>query len=434
MSSHPPTSSSSSSSSPPSSPSHENPHTNPAERKHFYSVLSSYLSYRASAHHAITHVRRQNFYALPQSHWQLLAGAPINYLDTLERIDDAIDKNAEVAERIYEAGVVGIGAEFIAGDPSASSLMSFDSGQSNEGKAKKLPWEGTAAPLDNQKARSTINQFYRDWSVEGARERNPVFEPIFTDLASFCAPGASVLIPGVGLGRLMVELAARGYKVEGNEISYHQLLASHWVLNNTTKAKEYQNFPFIGNFSNRLTRDAQLRSVRIPDIVPAEYLAEAAEEAEKQGGPKGELGMSMGDFVEVYSREENTERFDSVVSLFFIDTAPDFVRYIEVVRIVLRVGGVWCNVGPLLWHFDGSGPSEEGQDGEEDSERRKKRGRIGDYGSVELSNEEVLEVLKLHGFEVLKVEQFGRVGYVEDEAAMLRHEYEPVHWVARKVS
>ena len=422
----------SSSSSLPSSPSHENPHTNPDERKHFYSVLSSYLSYRASAHHAITHVRRQNFYALPQAHWQLLAGPPINYLDTLERIDDAIDRNAEVAERIYEAGVVGIGAEFIAGDASASSLTAFDSDQSYEGKAQRLPWAGTATSLNNQKARSTINQFYRDWSAEGARERTPVFEPIFTDLASFCAPGACVLVPGVGLGRLMVELAARGFKVEGNEISYHQLLASHWVLNNTTKAKEYQLFPFIGNFSNRLTREAQLRSVRIPDIVPAEFLAEAAEEAEKEGRSKGELGMSMGDFVDVYSREENAERFDALVSVFFIDTAPDFVRYVEVVRRVLRVAGVWCNVGPLLWHFEGSGPSGEGENGE--GEREKKKGRIGDHGSVELSNEEVLEVLKLHGFEVLKVEQLSRVGYVEDEAAMLRHEYEPVHWVARKVS
>lgn len=47
-----------------------------------------------------------------------------------------------------------------------------------------------------------------------------------------------VLIPGCGLGRLVWEFAHRGYAVQGNEFSYHMLLASNWVLNRSgTKVK-----------------------------------------------------------------------------------------------------------------------------------------------------------------------------------------------------
>lgn len=40
-----------------------------------------------------------------------------------------------------------------------------------------------------------------------------------------------VLLPGAGLGRLALEIAAKGYAVQGNEFSYQMLFASNFILN-----------------------------------------------------------------------------------------------------------------------------------------------------------------------------------------------------------
>lgn len=47
--------------------------------------------------------------------------------------------------------------------------------------------------------------------------------------------------------------------------------------------------------------------------------------------------------------------FDAVVTCFFIDTAHNVLQYLEVIHAVLKPGGVWIHLGPLLWHWaDGS--------------------------------------------------------------------------------
>ena len=54
-----------------------------------------------------------------------------------------------------------------------------------------------------------------------------------------------VLVPGAGLGRLVFDLCCAGFDTEGNEISYHQLLASSYVLNMCPEAKEHTLFPWV---------------------------------------------------------------------------------------------------------------------------------------------------------------------------------------------
>jgi hypothetical protein len=53
--------------------------------------------YRRTAHFHATHRRRQNFYALPTAQWQMLAAPPFNILANLDRVDNAIDVNADLA-------------------------------------------------------------------------------------------------------------------------------------------------------------------------------------------------------------------------------------------------------------------------------------------------------------------------------------------------
>lgn len=39
------------------------------------------------------------------------------------------------------------------------------------------------------------------------------------------------------------------------------------------------------------------------------------------------------------------------MTCFFIDTAHNVLRYLEVIQHVLRLGGYWVNLGPLLYHW-----------------------------------------------------------------------------------
>lgn len=45
-----------------------------------------------------------------------------------------------------------------------------------------------------------------------------------------------------------------------------------------------------------------------------------------------------------------------------VDTAPNIVEYIETIYKLLKPGGVWINLGPLLYHWQSA-------DGHEDDER-----------------------------------------------------------------
>lgn len=120
----------------------------------------SYLlsQYAKVAHFNTTHLRRQSFYALPRAHSEILAAPPFSYLDTLNAVDDGIDKNAELASAILHSGLQSFGI------PMPQRRKSNDEKDPND-------WRGFATSNDLEKARSTLRQFYRDWSAEGAAER-----------------------------------------------------------------------------------------------------------------------------------------------------------------------------------------------------------------------------------------------------------------------
>ena len=72
--------------------------------------------------------------------------------------------------------------------------------------------------------------------------------------------------------------------------------------------------------------------------------------------------MSASDFLLLYGDETHKETFDAVATLFFLDTAPNIIRYLEAIRNCLRKGGVLVNMGPLLWHFENNAPGNHGKD------------------------------------------------------------------------
>jgi carnosine N-methyltransferase len=285
------------------------------------------------------------------------------------------------------------------------------------------------------------DQFYREWSAEGSTERSKCFDPVITVLQAefnlrekahpeLDRSAISVLIPGAGLGRLVFDICRAGFSVEGNEISYHELMASSLVLNHTQKAGQFEIAPFALGCSNHISRTDQCQIVQIPDIHPGSEL----------GSPKGSnvpaserMSMATGDFCVLYSQAEYKETFDAVATVFFVDTAPNIIRYIEAVRNCLKPNGLWVNLGPLLWHH---APQKDDKD--ENEEKRRKRigiddAGIGDPGSIELTHEEVVALVEHFGFTIEKQESGAfETGYVTNPRSMLQSTYFPAMWVARK--
>ncbi|KIW18324.1 hypothetical protein PV08_02612 [Exophiala spinifera] len=428
------------------------PLSDPLERQAIFAALDSYYQYRKNTHYNTTHRRRQNLYALPSSQWQLLSKPPISLLDTLSAIDDAIDYNADLADAILDLGLSSFG---------------LDEQQRQQSNDPALTWRGAAKPNDLSKAHSTIRQFYRDWSYEGfTLEVKPLLDTVLSDLQAnlplnptsttttpAAPPPPELLLPGAGLGRLLFELCRAGYNATGNEISYHQLLASNFILNCTTHEDQYAIYPSATTFTNVTSRRNQLRRHTIPDVHPATAIQARLD----HGLPVGEMNMAAGDFILSYSTAECRHAFDGVVSVFFIDTAPNLIRYIETVRNCLRPGGVWINIGPLLWHFDDrvhggdknsndKSNGDDDDDNDDDVDRNNEtdanthphshshdaqrhhsppHGRphphphqrthpaeiedkgIAEPGSFELCDEEVIQLLSQCGFEILRHEILG---------------------------
>ena len=66
---------------------------------------------------------------------------------------------------------------------------------------------------------------------------------------------------------------------------------------------------------------------------------------------QAKFSMTAGDFLEVYSDPEYLNSQDCVVTCFFIDCAHNILDFIQLIHKILKPGGKWINLGPLLYHF-----------------------------------------------------------------------------------
>lgn len=148
------------------------------------------------------------------------------------------------------------------------------------------------------KMRSTLKLFVRDWAKEGEHERNLCYKPILEELTSYYKSitnkkEITVLIPGVGLARLLYEIAKLGFTAQGNEFSYFMLLSSNYMLNKVTKKEEFNIFPLIHTYSNLFWEKSPTKEFKIPDVISDEDFA----------GIECNMSMVAGEFVEVYKNK-----------------------------------------------------------------------------------------------------------------------------------
>ncbi|KAL1900212.1 hypothetical protein Sste5346_002522 [Sporothrix stenoceras] len=447
----------------------------PEEIRVLFYALDSFLQYAKVSHFNCTHLRRQSFYALSQDHWKMLAAKPFSYLETLDRVDEAIESNAELAREIVRFGLESFRVGGSGGDGHLHGEEAEAAPAPALGAEPTLPahWAGVAKNQDVDKARSTLRQFYRDWTAAGEGEREKSYGPVMQALAEerirreevaaeallekvkanggqpieedsddeddwYYRGRLKVLVPGAGLGRLVFDLCHCGYEAEGNEISYHQLLASSYILNFTRKAGQHTIYPWVHSFSNHRVRENHLRSYAVPDVHPGQAILEASMQQMQQPLQPGQHGigtMSMcaADFLCLYSDAEHAEVYDAVACVFFLDTAPNLIRYIETIKHCLKPGGLLINVGPLLWHFENNAPGNHGRDddGDGDHDATTSTG-IADPGSFELSDDEVRALVEKLGFTIVKHETGVETPYIHDDQSMLQTVYKSSHWVARK--
>merc|ERR1711933_634216 len=56
-------------------------------------------------------------------------------------------------------------------------------------------------------------------------------------------------------------------------------------------------------------------------------------------------------FPFILSTVNQVKAWDAIATAFFLDTAKNIFLYIRTMAAILRTGGVWTNLGPLLYHY-----------------------------------------------------------------------------------
>ncbi|KAI3624731.1 hypothetical protein CBS14141_003159 [Malassezia furfur] len=385
------------------------------ERAHFAQVLRAWDEYLPYA------ARRKALCNLPLAHQTMLRtlstplpaptlGEPVPDTEggvraRLAEIDDRIRRNADVLAQVADfcrdfLGILGTDGADDADDADAAEVNADASDAKDTDTHDHT--KHTVSEGDQDRVRTALRQMVRDWSAEGRAERDAAYAPIVAALMQRMPPNRAVrvLVPGAGLGRLAFDLAMQGYSVQGNEFSYFMLIPSHFLLNNTQAVREHVVYPYIHSVSNWVTAADLLRGVAIPDVLPSSL------------APDTDFSMVAGEFVEVYAKPEERHAWNCVATCYFLDTAKNALRYMEVINALLPVGGLWINVGPLLWHFEHDAHTP----------------------SLELTLDEILALLPQLGFVVEELHMLPAQSYTGSAHSMLAHQYCPVFWVCRKVA
>ncbi|GAA5857102.1 hypothetical protein JCM9279_001783 [Rhodotorula babjevae] len=354
---------------------HHDPHR--TEAHHQATVQATFDLYKRHAL-ATNQQRRADYYALARSHRALVP----DYNALLADVDARLATNAELVQRMADTNPFP--------PPTDAALDA------------PAPTEA-----DHERLRSTLRQCVRDWSADGKPERDATYTPILAALdAAYAGLGPSdkaqikVLVPGAGLGRLAWEIVRAGYSCQANEFSLYMLIASHFILNHTAAPNAHALHPYLHSLSNVRSRADLLAPSYVPDVRP-DLIADL----------DAQFSFAAGDFVDVYGADEQQGQWDSCVTCFFVDTARNVVRYLEVIHGLLRDGGTWINCGPTLWHFENDPAAS----------------------SLALTLDDLKALARRVGFDISDEREI-ETCYTTDPRSTLRHTYQAAFWTARKVA
>ncbi|KAI7831922.1 N2227-like protein-domain-containing protein [Kickxella alabastrina] len=371
------------------------------EAKALSEVIAAFLFYKQYTVNGGIYRRLHHLDNLSERHRSIVSS--VGTIDKIKNAEKLVRENQQFLLSLVHASTVDSMP-----DP-ADSESGFKLWSKRFFEFREKSGKSPVADQHMDKVYSVLKQFVRDWSEEGKEEREQTYGPLLESLESEFAqvPPESrgdlrVLVPGAGLGRLAYEICCRGFSSQGNEFSFFMLFASNFILNSSEQVGQYMIYPFVHQFSNVVRAEDQLRAVQIPDVLPS-----------KLPFPQSaEFSMTAGDFIEVYSGDEEKEQWDAVVTCFFMDTAKNVLDYLDVVWNVMKPGAVWINLGPLLWHFE----------------------NVADESSIEFTRDEFVDIVKRFGFE-WDEQQFKEcvpTSYTANGRGMLQYTYRSFMSVARK--
>ncbi|KAK7095621.1 hypothetical protein V1264_005008 [Littorina saxatilis] len=348
------------------------------EHEHFMRVVEAFKSYRS---HCLRRIQsaEDHYLELPDQHQNYLP----RFRENLDVMRTCVAHNHEVIKLMLQEAEVLF----------ENKNLTVVNGSQDPHLKPTL--------FDTDKVKTTIKQFYRDWSQAGKEERDACYLPVIAAVEKRFPPdthdtkGVNILVPGAGLGRLAHEFARRGYNCQANEWSLFMLLASNFVLNKCKNTNSLRLYPWVHQWSNNMRSGHQTSHITFPDIDPSDL-------------PEGvNFSMAAGDFLEVYTMPGV---WDCVAMVFFLDTAHSVVSYVEAVWKILKPGGYWINLGPLLYHYSDV-PGES---------------------SIEISYEDLRSVIKKVGFDIEEERDNVRCSYTQNPLSMLHYQYRCVFFVARK--
>lgn len=366
------------------------------ERQHFRKVLRAFKSYKEDQKTRLNR-SRGCLAKLPFAHRELLTCYSGN-LDEAERCIEAnhellLDVIKDVANMFENVNQ----PEDIAAESNGTLLSSSPAPRT--------------APMDREKIQSTLKQFVRDWSSDGEEERSKCYGPILDEIqrlfkseegtgndGNTSKEDRKVLVPGAGLGRLAFDIARLGYECQGNEFSLYMLFAANFVLNKCAKINCFKIFPWIHQTTSNFSVEDNVRPAFFPDIDPNEL-------------PEGtKFSMVAGDFLDVYSDAEYANSQDCVVTCFFLDCAHNIIDFVQLIHKIVKPGGHWINLGPLLYHF----------------------ADMAAESSIEPSYDVVKKAIVAVGFEFQKEETDIEMTYCANPKSMLQYRYKSVFFTCKK--
>ncbi|KAK7932533.1 hypothetical protein PG985_003245 [Apiospora marii] len=267
-----------------------------------------------------------------------LLESTVNYRQKLNDLDHLIDRNGLLCDAIAQHALAYY-------DIPEAELMRFVRDEEKAGRRRQQPERVSVV--------QAMKHYVRDWSTEGARERDPTFPCLLRTLARLypdrgggnnaSAPRPRVLLPGAGLGRLGYEVAGMGgFEVTINEWSAY-MTAAYRYLESHPAPESHTLHPFLDSLSHHATTADLQRPIPFPEPDAATALAD----------PSSNVLLVEGDFTTVFfaRHDDDTEQqqYDIIITYFFLDTARNPLTYLETIRRLLRPGGHWLNLGPLLY-------------------------------------------------------------------------------------
>jgi len=172
-------------------------------------------------------------------------------------------------------------------------------------------------------------------------------------------------------------------------------LAFRFLLSRSTTSRIHQHVihPFAHWFSHQRTNTSLFRTITFPDVLPNLF-------------PDSCLRHEECDFLDLAPVNGG---YDYIVTHYFIDTSYNIIATLQKIHSLLKSGGTWINLGPLLW-------------------------MSGAQATMELSLEEVLDLSRAVGFEIREgSRQAVPSEYTQDDTAMMRWIYEAEFWIAVKI-